>query len=74
MVLELNKENLKAGNYVTIQTSSDLAPSSKIFEVKLKIMSELKKVIVLENMYEISKETCKPYNFCGEILKIESNK
>ncbi len=73
MVLKLNKENLKAGNYVTIKTSSDLAPSSKTFEVRLKIMSELKKVVVLENLLEISKETCKPYNFCGELLKIENN-
>lgn len=68
--LELIASNLKANNFVEVESPMDLAPHGKTVKQTLKIVTELKKYVILENGLEISKVTIKPYNFNGKLIAI----
>lgn len=60
---------LKAGAIVEVEYDSPYT-MSKVRQ-KLKIISELRKIVILENGWSLAKPDGRPYSFCGELISIK---
>ena len=59
---------LKPNNVVRIEYQSEFDPFGKAWVSNHKIISELKRYVILDNGWTLAKPDGRPYSFCGTFL------